>query len=67
MKRKTEVYRNNQWVECRTEDLRVGESFRMWEDDQPVIGYDGVTKEYIVYSKPEQVHGVWQVVADLQK
>ena len=49
-----------EWIEIAFKDLRKGDIFRMFEDDEkkePCRGIKGET-EFVAYSDPEEVNGI---------
>lgn len=51
-KRKVNVFRNNEWVECEFTDLKKDDSFRMFDDDGSIVEDDKGNTEFVALSDP---------------
>jgi hypothetical protein len=63
-KRKTEVYKNDEWVQCEMKDLKIGDKFRMFEFLEFTESiYDNCGKaEFEVVEEPYiNENGIWTV------
>lgn len=53
-----EVFRNNEWMQCNFQDLKAGESFRMYEQEE-VILFVGRAAIFTTSADAKQRNGKW--------
>jgi hypothetical protein len=58
MTHRIEVFRNNEWVHCNFQDLKAGEDFRMYEQEE-VILFVGRAAIFRTGSDAKQINGKW--------
>ena len=59
---KVELAGFTRWLSCKMSELKIGDTFRMFEGPDSVRVEDGYGRtEWVVSSDPEEVDGVWGV------
>lgn len=66
-KRRVEIYKNNEFIQCEMKDLEIGEIFRLFETpdfNELVADRDGNTLFKVLEKPYINDKGVWTVNAD---
>jgi hypothetical protein len=60
MTHRIEVFRNNEWIECKFQDLKAGENFRVYEQEE-VILFVGRASIFTTGGDAVQKNGKWSI------